>query len=182
MIQVTDQLDDNTYDLLFGIRRSVRYHMHRRRFYELWNTITVVVAVVGGSASVAAFLSSWGMPWIAPAVSAFVAFVAACDLAVGTGRRADRHGDLARQFIGLEQSFAHGRSLDETEYEELTKARLQIEASEPPILRLLDALCHFELLRALGDATKHPYIPLYRRVLANWFSQTSYALRLAPVA
>ena len=154
--------------------------MHRRRFYELWNTFTVVVAVVGGSAAVAAFLSDWGVAWAAPAVSAFVAFVAACDLAVGTGRRADRHGDLARQFISLEQQFAHGRTLDDAEHEELVKARLQIEAGEPPVLRLLDVLCHFELLRSLGDTSKHPPVPWCRRVLANWRSQTEYALSLAP--
>lgn len=32
---MTEAPDDRTYKLLFGIRRSVRYHMHRRRFYEL---------------------------------------------------------------------------------------------------------------------------------------------------
>ena len=33
---------------------------------------------------------------------------------------------------------------------ELTDRRLAIEAGEPPILRLLDALCHNELLTAVG--------------------------------
>ena len=33
---------------------------------------------------------------------------------------------------------------------ELTDRRLAIEAGEPPILRFLDALCHNELLIAVG--------------------------------
>ena len=33
---------------------------------------------------------------------------------------------------------------------ELTDRRLAIEAGEPPILRFLDALCHNELLTAVG--------------------------------
>ena len=175
---MADQLDDRTYDLLFGIRRSVRYHNHRRRFYELWNTFTVTAALVGGSAGVVALLPQLGVSWLAPTMSALVAVVAALDLAVGTGRRADLHGDLARQFIGLEQQFAHDRDLDDVEFEKLTKARLRIEASEPPVLRLLDAMCHFELLRSLGDERMHPRVPLRRRALAHWISQTDFALRL----
>ena len=32
-------------------------------------------------------------------------------------------------------------------------------------------MCHFELLRSLGDTTKHPEIRWRHRVLAHWFSQ-----------
>ena len=181
---MADSLDDRTYDLLFGIRRSVRYHMRRRRFYEVWNTITVATAVVGGSSAVAAFFAQLpaGGQWTPIILSGIVAIIGAIDLAVGTGRRADLHGDLARQFISLEQRFAHGRNLEDVEHEEIVKARLQIEASEPPVMRLLDALCHFELLRSLGDAGQHPQISWIRRILANWFSQQSYASNLATTA
>ena len=180
MIPMTDHLDDRTYDLLFGIRRSVRYHNHRRRFYELWNATTVTIGVVGGSAAATAFLTKlpegWG--WLPGVFAGIVAISSALDLAVGTAKRADQHGDLARQFIGLEQRFAHGRDLEDTEHEELTKVRLQIEASEPTVLRLLDVMCHFELLRSLGDKEPRPFVPWWRRALVHHFSQTDYALRL----
>ena len=181
---MTDQLDERTYDLLFAIRRSVRYHMHRRRFYELWNAVTVTIAVVGGSSAATAFFAKLpeGLEWVPSAFAGTVALFAAVDLAVGTARRGDKHGDTARQFIGLEQRFAHGRCLDDTEHEDLIKARLQIEASELPVLRLLDVLCHFELLRSLGDTGKHPRVPWVRRLLAHWASQTTFALSLAPTA
>ncbi len=172
---MTESLDDRTYDLLFGVRRSVRYHDRRRRFYEIWNCMTVAAATVGGSSAVAAFLSQPAWEWLPVAFSGAVAVLGAIDLSVGTGKRADQHGDLARQFIALEQKFAHGRDLEDAEREELTRERLRIEASEPPVLHLLNVLCHYELLRSLGDDRPRPAIPWLRLRLANWISQAAYA-------
>ena len=172
-----DALDDRTYELLFGIRRSVRYHDRRRRFHEIWNTFTVAIAAIGGSGATILFFAL-DKPIIPAAISATVALTGAMDLAVGTVRKADRHGDLARQFITLEQEFSSGLNLEDGAYETLTRRRLQIEASEPVALRLLDAMCHFEVLRSLGDREHHPRVPLYRRILANWISQVDFALRL----
>ena len=174
-----DHLDDRTYDLLFGIRRSVRYHDRRRRFYESWNTFTVFVATVGSSAAVAAFLAAAAPPWLAAIAAAVVAVTAAADLAVGTARRADRHGDLARQFFTLERRFVHDKNLTNDEYAEIVDERLRIEATEPPTLRLLDALCHFEVLRSLGhDPSLMPRVPWVRRIAAQGFSQAEFAVRL----
>ena len=176
----TSHLDDRTYNLLFGIRRSVRYHNHRRRFYEVWNSVTVTVSVLGGSGAAVAFLGS-SFHWIAAAAALLVALAGAIDLAVGTGRSGNHHADLARRFIVLEQRFAHNRDLTDEEYEELTCTRLDIEATEPPPLRLLDAICHYELLKALGDKSEPPKIPWWRRAMANWFSQLDYIQRLEPL-
>ena len=172
-----NNLDDRTYKLLFAVRRSVRYHDRRRRFYEIWNTITVAGATIGGSSAVAAIMAD--STAVSAAFSAAVAVLGAIDLAVGTARCADRHGDLARQFISLERMFAHGRDLDDDEYPELVRRRLEIEASEPTTLRLLDAMCHYEILRSIGDAKRHPRVPWLRRAASQFFSQTDYALSLA---
>lgn len=178
---MTENLDERTYDLLFGIRRSVRYHNHRRRFYEIWNSTTVTIGVLGGSSAATAFLAELpsGWEWLPALFAGIVAVLSALDLSIGTARRADSHADLSRQFIVLEQKFAHGRSLEDGEHEEIVRSRLDIEASEPTPLRLLDVMCHFELLRALGDQTRHPRIPWLRRKLAHWLSQPDYAQILA---
>ena len=174
-----NDLDDRSYKLWFGIDRSVRYHNHRRRFYEGWNTVTVTVAAVGGSSAVAVFFST--VPdWAAAACAAGVALASALDLAVGTARCANLHADLARRFIGLAQRFAHGRSLGNAEHEEITRRRLEIESSEPPVLRLLDVICHYEVLRALGDERSPPKIPWPRRFLALWLSQLEYVQHMDP--
>ena len=176
-----EALDDRTYELLFDVRRSVRYHERRRRFFEIWNSITVGAAAVGGSSAVVTVLSAQTWEWLPAAFAGAVAVLGALDSVVGTARRANHHADLARQFIFLEQQFAHGRNLKDDEHEELVRQRLRIEAGEPTALRLLDVMCHFEVLRSLGDKAKHPDIPWCRRKLAHWFSQTDYALSLAPV-
>lgn len=175
-----NELDDRTYELLFGINRSARYHSHRRRFYESWNTATVALAVLGGSSAAVAFFSTPASSWLGAAFAGVVALASALDLAVGTSRCANLHGDLARRFIALEQRFAHGRNLEDEEFEQLTRMRLEIESGEPPVLRLLDVICHYELLRALGDQRRPPRIPLWRRVLAPWLSQLHYTQHLAP--
>jgi hypothetical protein len=177
---MTDHLDDKTYDALFGIRRSVRYHSHRRRFYEVWNTMTVVMAVAGGSSATTAMFAELPVHLnVLPVViTALIALVAAIDLAVGTTRQANHHSDLARQFIALEQRFANSQNLEAPVLEEIIKDRLSIEATEPPSLRLLDASCHFEILRSLGDTQEHPSIPLWRRTLMHFFSQAGFARTL----
>lgn len=171
---MTEHLDDRTYALLFGIRRSVRYHDRRRRFYEVWNAVTVASAVVGGSAAAGALVGQAAVGWLPAVLAAAVAALSAVDLAVGTARSADRHGDLARQFIALEQRFAHARNLGDAEHEDILRERLRIEASEPPVLQLLDAMCHYELLQALGDERTPPEVPWLRRKFANWLSQPDF--------
>ena len=177
MAAMADNLERQVHDLLFGVRRSSRYHMHRRQFFESCNTLTVILSLIGGSgAFIMFFVPIW--PWLQPVMAGLVSLAAAVNLAIGTVRRADHHGQLARQFIELEMQFAE-RDLDKKAIDELTKARLHIEMEEPPIKRLLDALCHFELLVALGYETKNPSVPLWRRAMMHVVSQASYARKLA---
>ena len=180
-----ETLDGRTYDLLFGIRRSIRYHLHRRRFYEGWNTLTVAAGVIGGSSAAATFAANLPatLSFLPIVLAAFVAVVSAIDLAVSTGRMANLHADLARRFIALEQAFAHGRDLKDAEHRKIVAARLEIEAEEPTPLRLLDTLCHYEILRSLGnDPARHPKVPFPRSALVHFCSQVDYALSLGPLS
>jgi len=169
---MTDHLDERTYDIFFGIQRSVRYHLHRRRFYEQWNTITVAAGVFGGSSAVAAAFAN--APFWSASLAAGVAIISALDLAVGTAKMANVHSDLARQFMSLQKHFADDKNLTDEAYANIVCERLTIEQSEPTPLRLLDALCHYELLRAMGDTTQPPRIPFWRRFVQHFFSQAAY--------
>ena len=170
-----------TESMLFGIRRSVRYHNHRRRFYEMWNSVTITFAAVTSAAAGTAFsfeIVGW-LAWL-PAVASFlVALFSALDLGIGTASSANLHAELARKFIELEKRFAHGKELSDEEYENIVRDRLEIEANEPTVLRLLDIMCHFELLRAQGDRREHLKIPLWRRKAAHWISQPNFAQEFA---
>ena len=48
-----------------------------------------------------------------------------------------------------------GEELPEPRRRELEAVRLDIEAREPPVLRVLDTMCHDELLTALGIEDGH---------------------------
>ena len=181
--RMTEHLDNRTHDLLFGIRRSFCYHNRRQRFYELWSSTTIFVKKLGVPSAAGIFLldlpESWN--WLPIEVLAIVVVFDAVGAAVRTERRANAHADLARQFIALGKRFAYNRNLEDREFAEVTNERLVIELSEPPSLVLLDVMCHFELLRVLGESREHPHIPWWRRFLANVMGQPGYIQQiLAP--
>lgn len=48
--------------------------------------------------------------------------------------------------------------------------RLEIEADEPPVHKILDMMCHNELLRTMGYEKSHfARIRLHQRLLAHFF-------------
>lgn len=176
-----ERLRTANYRLLFGIRRLARYHDRHCRFYGIWNTLTnVITALSTGAAGI--LLAGGAFPLRASiAVAASVSVLNVLDLAVGTARRANAHADLVRRFMRLEERFAGG-DLEKSELAAVRQERLTIEASEPPRLRLLDALCHFELLsedgRDDGREIQQPAVPWYRAMMMHLLSQPQYASKL----
>lgn len=145
------EIGDMRHSLLFGVRRSVRYHSRRRQFFDRYRLFTNAVSVIFGSAAIAAVLSPLGKEYTVGAAAVVTVF-SLIDLVVGSARMARLHEDLGRQFIELEKetiSIAEGQFTEENALR-LTAARLSIEADEPPVKRVLDSLCHNELLRAMG--------------------------------
>lgn len=174
-----DQDSYRTHDLLFGVRRSVRYHMRRRAFYADWNEWTNIAAAVLAVSAGSAIIADVDVDlWLSSGLAFLAGLLSIVNAMVGTARRAELHGELARRFIYLEQEFAHGRSLDDDAFEAAMRKRLEIEASEPPVLRLLDAMCHYELKRSIGHPPDDVRIPFFRRLVANWISQETFARQL----
>ena len=165
-------LMDKEHKLLFGVRRSIRYHMRRCRLFDAIHSFTSFVGVFAGSGAAVTFL--YGHHLMAVTAALVVAFTSSIDLVVGTGPRARLHNELAKRFVQLEKDMVLSeRSLSEETLECFTARRLEIEADEPPILRTLDLLCHNELSRAMGlDKEKGGYIeiPALHRFLADFIS------------
>ncbi len=157
---------DDWHALLFGVRRSARYHEKRERFFQRLNRVVLFLNVAFGSAAVVAALSELGHGWIV-AFSTLVAAASALDLAVDTGSRARLHADLRRRFVALESAMI-GEEPDAGKLARFTRERLAIEQDEPPVVRTLDILCHNELVRALGygKQQEHALSP-WRRLLAQ---------------
>lgn len=144
-------LKDKWHDLLFGVRRSARYHVLRRQFFDRLGFITNFLIIITGGGTVIAVGREESHHIVAMTFAALVAIFSAIDLIVGCSRAARDHHDLARDFIELEKKLM----VDEPHpsVEKLiayTAKRLEIEKEEPPKLCALDLLCADELVKAGG--------------------------------
>ena len=162
--------------LLFAARRSVRYHMYRQRFLDRIADWGKAATAVSGSATVATLIaeSQWAQ-YTAIATAIF----AALDVVFAPSRVARHHNEIARDFIGLEQNALRaGSALSQDELLKLQTQRLDIEAKEPPIYRVLDAICNDELVRALGHPDEYrSNVTWFQRALKNIVDVQAHKIR-----
>ena len=81
------------WSLLFGVRRSVRYHMRRQRFFDRLDRAAALATLMAGSSTVVALLAS--VEGLVLAAAAATAAAGACAAVFMPGRRARQHNDLA---------------------------------------------------------------------------------------
>ena len=175
-----EDLENRTFDILFDVRRSVRYHLYRQKFFEQFHTISTVLNFLAGSSAVTLILAYPDLKLIAASFSILIVILSTIDVVVGTTRKSTLHSDLAVQFINLEKQISPEINLDDEKYEKLRQRKLDIEMREPPILRLLDVVCYFEVYRSLGgEAREIPKINLIRKWTKQLFGYSTYALTLS---
>lgn len=143
-----DKKEDDLHALLFGVRRSIRYHNRRRRFFDGFDKFVKILSVIGGSAAVAAIVGN--TPWLAVALTTIIAILSAINLVVGPAQGARLHAELAKRFAKLEYDVVRTQNVDEDASNKFVAERLLIESDEPPIMRVLDTICHNELCEAMG--------------------------------
>lgn len=141
------------HNLLFDVRRSVRYHNRRRAFYDRMNASNTALSLVFGSAAAASALGEQSL--LAVAFGLIVTVGSSLDLVIGSAQKARLHYDLARRFIDLEKQLIANPEPEPAALLCMQQERLSIEADEPPVLRVLDCLCHNELVKAMGYDEKH---------------------------
>jgi hypothetical protein len=170
--------------LLFGIRRSVRYHDRRVAHFELLHRATSFTTVLLAGIVIVDLLAKPDL-FAIKAFAAFAAILGAVDLIVGFSRRAGEHRDFKQRFIALEQRMIRRDASDSVDGIRLD--RLTIEAEEPPVFRALDGLCHNELLVAQGysrddpDEARHfKRIPTHKRLTAHLLKWPDLAARTRP--
>lgn len=148
--------------ILFGIRRSSRYHQRRRGFFDRLDRFSNITSVVFGSTAFVGVLQGPDTKALALWASAGLAVLGAVNLVFGSAVRARDHSDFMRRYVELEQRMLQPPS------EELLRSikadRLSIEANEPPVLHVLNCICHNDQLRA-EDGHPEEYViigPLQR--------------------
>ncbi len=135
-------------NLVFGVKRSIRYHNHRRRFFDRLDKFTKIFSLVTGSGAFVTALGSYH--GLTLTFAALVTVLSAVNLVVGPAQDARLHEDLARRFAELDYEIKRAGQLNPGRLNALGAERLKIESDEPPPLRVLDTICHNELCRALG--------------------------------
>lgn len=175
-----ETIDKELRDLLFGVRRSVRYHTRRRLFFDRLHKFSTFLSALAGTATVASVLAKLPAPWTI-AFAAAVAVFSVIDLIIGTAQAARLHHDLARQFFTLEKDLISLQNPSQEDINRLTGQRLDIESNEPPPLKVLDSICHNELLRAMGyNQSEYLTIKWYQRLFSQLFDVKEYDIKKLP--
>jgi hypothetical protein len=144
-----EKVSDDIRATLFDVRRSIRYHTRRRLFFDRINKWSDAITAISGSGTIISILSNTGSLTPTTVLAAITAVTSVINLVFDTKGNARSHHDFARKFIQLEKELIK-KNITETELESLIAQRLDIEAEEPPVLRVLDSMCHNELLKAMG--------------------------------
>ncbi|MEX3982827.1 hypothetical protein AB4Y45_28030 [Paraburkholderia sp. EG287A] len=142
-----EPLSKRWYKELFGVRRSIRYNARRRAFFDRLDQTTNMLAVIFGSTAVYGVLDA-DQHAVALVASGAVTIISAVNLVVGSSQRARKHDDFARQFSALERDMVGDES--EEKLAQMKRRRLEIEAEEPPVMHVLNCICHNEQMRSEG--------------------------------
>lgn len=144
-----DSLSTRRHNLLFDIRRSVRYHKRRRAFFDRLDQGSNVLSLIFGSAAIYGVLEREYQA-LALLAAGLVTVASSINLVIASGQKARDHSDFARQYIELEKKLSCAGECDERFLKSIQAERLSIEAEEPPVLKVLDVLCHNDQMRAMG--------------------------------
>lgn len=168
------ELADRWHDMLFGVRRSIRYHQRRRAFFDRLDQFSNMLSVIFGSAAIYGILER-DYQVLALVASALVTILASINLVVGSAQRARAHSDFTRQYVDLEKRML-GQP-DEHVLRQVSEQRLSIEAEEPPVLHVLNAICHNEMMRAMGYKREQlAKIGWVQRLVAQLFDFREHAI------
>ena len=135
-------------------------------------TITIFLKEVFGDAPI----------WIKILPSIVTSVIVGINLIFRLGEKAYSHQTFLRKFIALEQRLIAEKDLSDKKDEEVirsvTKERLSIESEEPKVKRVLDSICHNELLRAMGyPKSEEKVIGFWQRLFAQFFDFREYEIR-----
>ena len=138
------------WDLLFGVRRSIRYHDRRERFFGLLHRLVAFSWILLGSYLAYAYngIDESQNTTCLVLTLALVA-VSAADLVWGFAAKMALHQQLCHEFTNLETAIVTDSG--DSRYSEYKSRRTAIESREPPKLHALDILCHNEVVAACYD-------------------------------
>lgn len=153
--------------LLFSIGRSIRYHRKRTRFFEIVNSIILFLILLLSSASFISILelSALHYNYWQTIVLGIITFGTALNLSFNIVRKISTHSKLTYLFRELERKIKIEKNRNEDSLKNFINERLRIELEEPPVLRVLNAICFNEESIAQGFSVRRN-IKVYQLLFA----------------
>ena len=171
------------YDLMFRIKRSIRYNSRRQRFFETVDRMLSLFLILLGSGAVAtqANFTDRLEFWLVITIGALVAILSSVMLVYVPGVRAVTHKQFVKEFTQLEIELSMNSSKETTR--QVWHNCLSLEATEPPVMRVLDLLCHNELCLAEDIKDREQYVAIgwFKRLTAQIFSWEEHGVKKGEV-
>ena len=175
-------MTNDQWGMLWGVKRSIRYHAYRRRFWNNWHVITMVAAVFSAATSIATFGGFVGIadhPWLHPVLMVATATLLVLDAVLGFSSKSALHDMLKRRLVSLERMVERSDGSDE-ELDFIADERARIEDDEPDVLGVLNDICHNEELTAQGIDEGRLKIGWFQQWMASYIDVKRH--RIVPVA
>lgn len=144
--------EDGWGDTLFHVRRSIRYHMKRERFFAWWHRGIGFFTAAAGTLGAAALLKEEQYPTFALVMTSLIAIAQYADLYFQPGEAARLHAKLRQSFCDLEARLIDLGEVDlhDAMLRRIKADRAVVERDEPTVLDALDLICHNEQCAADG--------------------------------
>ena len=153
-------------DLEFAVRKSIRYHTKRRRFFDRLHSGVVFITVLTSSGAFLALMSRESK--VAEIFAAITPIISFLDIAYDFSGKSVMYDRLQKRFSNLLIRIIEVKpSLDSSH--ELEVEQLTIEQDEPPTLKALAIMCYNE--QAFAENLSPIYkIPCIQTLLINFIS------------
>jgi len=162
-------LETIQHNLLFEIRSSIRYHNHRKRFFDSFHNVASFLTAISGTAIFMTILTEQSNPALQMVLAAVIAIFSTIDLVISSSAKSREYEDLSRRFIALEKKIMVAENPDSKFFKSVQAEKLSIEADEPPHLRILNAVCFNETITAMGlNKDEKVKIEWYQRLFKNF--------------
>ncbi len=142
--------EEERYGISCDLRRSIRYHRARERFFEGWTNSLSFVSLLAGFSVVVSLLAD-APDWMTLSAGGCVALAQAAGQMFRPSSKMRDHAVFAGEFTNLERGLAVRGEVSDEDLRALRSEILAIEAREPPIKRYLDLICHNQVAVALGS-------------------------------
>lgn len=152
------------HGLLHAAMVSYRYHRYRQRFFDLIDKLTKAATVMLG----ATLLGTWFKEQ-APLFASLISGLGLMSLVFSYGDRKQSHKELSEGFMDLAGKIEGlpAKSLSDTVIAQWNLDVAKLSSKEPPTLKTLALICHYEqaVAEGKGESAKRP--PGYRRLFAD---------------